>query len=134
MAEQQKKSVTWLTAYAANTLYRINYKDDIRIRKAFNWVKEMQAPSGLLPDFEGAHEDPDGTSIIVEALLDYGEPKNSPVIRRGKARHMELLLLPSCIIQVWLHAEDSFDKKGDHPYSEASASRRGMEPFCRKEK
>jgi hypothetical protein len=43
----------------------------------------MQASSGLWPDFENGHEDPDGTGIIVEALLDYGEARNSPIIKRA---------------------------------------------------
>jgi squalene cyclase len=77
------KSVTWLTTYAADTLCKLNYNEDIRIKKAFNWTKGMQASSGLWPDFEGGHEDPDGTSIIVEALLDYGEAENSPIIKRA---------------------------------------------------
>lgn len=78
-------SVTWITATVVNALILAGYAEDQRVVKALNYLRNMQNKEGGWPSHVGAPERTDLWAMeeIVEALVNAGEPRDSPVIARA---------------------------------------------------
>jgi squalene cyclase len=81
-----EKGVPILTADAIEALFDAGYMKDERFKKAVNWLKQMQSPSGMWINLEGedpTHVDPDSTQRAISALIKTGEPANSASIQKA---------------------------------------------------
>ena len=86
------KSITWLTGKALEALCTVAYEDQSRLRKARDYLIELQYEDGHWPDFKGHQEsDPLGTGNILPALIAVGVDSENKVYKGGRAALMQHL-------------------------------------------
>lgn len=70
-----EKGVPILTADCIEALIEASYRNDNRVIKAADWLKQMQAPNGLwitLEDADPNDTEPDSTQRAISALIKFG--------------------------------------------------------------
>lgn len=86
------KSITWLTGKALEALCDVGFEDQSRLRKARDYLTELQNEDGHWPDFKGHGEsDPLGTGNILPALAAIGITSDNRTYKDGRAALMQHL-------------------------------------------
>lgn len=81
-----ERGVPILTADCIEALIDAGYRDHNRVKKAVNWLKQMQAPTGMwitLEDADPNDAEPDSTQRAISALIKFGIPANSQPIKKA---------------------------------------------------
>jgi hypothetical protein len=81
-----EKGVPILTADCIEAFVEAGRRNDKRIIKAVEWLKQMQSPTGMwlsLEDTDPNDTEPDSTQRAISALMKFGLPKNSPIIKKA---------------------------------------------------
>jgi squalene cyclase len=81
-----EKGVPILTADCIEAFVEAGYRNDERIVKAVNWLKQMQSPTGMwlsLEDTDPTDTEPDSTQRAISALIKFGLPINSNEIKNA---------------------------------------------------
>jgi prenyltransferase beta subunit len=78
-------SVTWITATVINALILAGYRTDPRVVRALDYLRNMQNEEGGWPSHVGASGRTDMWTMeeIVEAFVNAGEPRDSPVFAKA---------------------------------------------------
>lgn len=81
-----ERGVPILTADCIEALIDAGYRDHNRLEKAVNWLKQMQAPTGMwitLEDADPNDAEPDSTQRAISALIKFGMPADSQPIKKA---------------------------------------------------
>jgi squalene cyclase len=81
-----EKGVPILTADCIEAFVEAGYRNDERIIKAVEWLKQMQSPDGMwlsLEDTDPNDTEPDSTQRAISALIKFGLPKDSHIIKNA---------------------------------------------------
>jgi len=81
-----EKGVPILTADCIEALVDAGYRDHNRVKKAVNWLRQMQSPTGMWIALEDANlndTEPDSTQRAISALIRFGMPADSQPIKKA---------------------------------------------------
>lgn len=81
-----EKGVPILTADCIEAFVEAGYKTDKRIIKAVEWLKQMQSSNGMWLSLEDTNQndtEPDSTQRAISALMTFGLPKDSQIIKNA---------------------------------------------------
>ncbi|MGY5862495.1 MAG: prenyltransferase/squalene oxidase repeat-containing protein [Candidatus Thorarchaeota archaeon] len=86
------KSITWLTGKALDALCLVGYDDEVRLKRARDFLMYSQHEDGHWPDFKGQNiSDPLSTGNILPALKAIGVNSNNKVYKDGRAALLQRL-------------------------------------------
>jgi squalene cyclase len=77
------RSCTWITAHVVQALVKANVREDSRVKLAVEYLKSCQNADGGWPPWKEGESTLSIMDYVVKALVDYGEPTNSPCIRKA---------------------------------------------------
>jgi squalene cyclase len=81
-----EKGVPILTGDCIEAAVEGGYKSDPHTTKGIEWLKQMQSPSGMWLSLEGtdpSDTEPDSTQRAISALIRYGIPRGSDIIKKA---------------------------------------------------
>lgn len=81
-----EKGVPILTADCIEALIDVGYRDHNRVKKAVDWLKQMQSSTGMWITLEDAgpnDTEPDSTQRAISALIKFGMPADSQPIKKA---------------------------------------------------
>jgi hypothetical protein len=90
-----EKGVPILTADCLEALIEAGYRNDNRVIKAADWLKQMQSPAGMwitLEDADPNDTEPDSTQRAISALIKFGISTDSTIIKSA-CRALEKFIL-----------------------------------------
>jgi squalene cyclase len=94
-----EKGVPILTGDCVEAAVEAGYKNDPHTTKAVEWLKRMQSPSGMWLSLEGtdpSDTEPDSTQRAISALIRYGIPRSSNIVKKG-CKALERFILEEAV-------------------------------------
>ncbi len=91
-----EKGVPILTADSIEALVEAGYREDDRVLRAIDWLLSMQSPTGMWLSIEGADPsdtEPDSTQRAMSALINFGIPVSSQVIKKACAALEDFVMM-----------------------------------------
>jgi squalene cyclase len=76
------ESCTWITGHVIQALVKADVKN-VNVKLAVEYLKSCQNADGGWPPWKGGESTLSIMDYVIKALVDYGEPTNSPLIQRA---------------------------------------------------